>query len=38
MPGALRLLRGPAGAGKSQRAKRLVDDGAVDVQADYTAL
>ncbi len=38
MPGAIRLLRGPAGGGKSQRAKRLIEDGAADVQADYTAL
>lgn len=38
MPGALTLLRGPAGGGKSQRAQRLVDDGAADVLADTTAL
>lgn len=38
MPGVLKLIRGPAGGGKSQRAQRLIDEGAVDAQADYTAL
>lgn len=38
MPGRLTLLRGPAGAGKSGRARRLLDDGEADAQADTTAL
>ena len=38
MPGALTLLRGPGGGGKSALARRRLDDGDVDLQADYTAL
>ena len=37
MPSLL-LLRGPAGGGKSQQARRLLGSGAVDVLADFTAV
>ena len=38
MPGKLTLLRGPGGAGKSERIATLLDSGAVQVAADFTAL
>ena len=38
MPGILRLLRGPAGGGKSQIARRALVSGDTDLQADTTAL
>ena len=38
MPGALTLLRGPAGAGKSAVTRRMLAAGEVDVVADFSAL
>ncbi len=38
MAGALRLLRGPAGSGKSQVARQMLADGEVDLLIDFTAL
>jgi len=38
MPGELTLLRGPGGGGKSALARRRLDAGEVDLQADYTPL
>lgn len=38
MPGALTLLRGPAGGGKSQRIRAMLDDGELDAEADFTRL
>lgn len=38
MPAELLLLRRPAGAGKSQRARRMLDAGEVDALADFTAI
>lgn len=38
MPAELLLLRGPAGAGKSQRARAMLAAGEVDALADFTAI
>lgn len=38
MPGVLTRLAGPAGAGKSQRARQMLDAGEADVLADFTSV
>ena len=38
MAGVLTLVRGPAGAGKSQRVRSMLEDGELDAEADFTRL